>query len=59
MSIVETVTLDITQSDVLKVTNISKDPKRQLGQLFCKMVLQLQKRNNLSVIPIKVQFVTL
>ena len=35
------------------------EEKRQLRQLYCKMVLQLQKRNNFSVIPIKVQFVKL
>ena len=63
MSIVQIVTLNITQIDVLKVINISKDQKdikrKQLRQLYCKLVLQLQKRNNFCAIPIKVQFVEL
>ena len=56
MSIVQIVTLDITQLNILKVT---KHFKRQLGQLYCKLFLQLQKRNNFSVIPIEVQYVKL
>ena len=44
------------QLNIFRVTNMSI---RQLGQLYCKLVLQLQKRDNFSVIPIKVQFVKL
>ena len=71
MSIVQIVTLDITQLNIIKdslktvskslkdLFKVTKHFKRQLGQLYCKLFLQLQKRNNFSVIPIKVQYVNL
>ena len=44
MSIVQIVKLDITQLNILKVT---KHIKSQLGQLNCKLFLQLQKKEKL------------
>ena len=56
MSIVQIVTLDITHLNILKVT---KYIKRQLGQLYWKLLLQLQKMKNFSVLPTKLQYVKL
>ena len=56
MSIDQIVTLDITQLNILKVTNISKG---SWGSYTANWFYNYRKGTTLSVIPIKVQFVKL